>query len=498
MAAHLFKEENEVIQVRESLDGGQDRQAVEASLVEMQLYTRMTRGNTGIFSVAISPREGDTLTPEQQARAIELIEKKFKLEGQPRIRVDHEKSGRFHSHLFFSIVDQEKCKLIEISHYKYKLQECAVTMEKEFDLAPVRRTPDEHTIEVTNADRMRDTKERKCQDRKREVSDLWNRSKSAEEFLEQIRAAGYEVAKGERSRFVLLDRDGQPYNLVRELPKEVKAKAVTMRFEGLENGFLSVEEAKKQLLERQQYDREQAGIDRTNRELEAADEAGKKKAAQEQESKLKEKRIAEKTVQERFREHGRQSGVDRLRENIKEREKEKDPVELAMAQSKKWFDIIDRDREDSVKIAALENKLHQDHKFEDLENRTKELKKDLAKSDTFWGRKTGRYQELLDKLKDHETYFEERKQSIQSQVDRLKRELIESRPPELHPANDDKEKPKPEKEQSSNVSDFEKAAKQKASERQAKEEAFKERMRRKQEQKEQERDKEQGMDFDIS
>lgn len=467
MAAHLFKEENEVIQVRESLDGGQDRQAVESSLVEMQLYTRMTRGNTGIFSVAISPREGDTLTPEQQARAIELIEKKFNLDGQTRIRVDHEKSGRFHSHLFWSIVDQENCKLIEISHYKYKLQECAVSMEKEFDIAPVRRTPYEHTIEVTNADRMRDTKERKCQDRKREVSYLWNRSETAEEFLEQIRAAGYEVAKGERSRFVLLDRDGQPYNLVRELPKEVKAKAVTKRFEGLENEFLSVEEAKKQLLDRQQYDREQACIDRTNSELEAADEAGKKKAAQEQEAQKKERQTQKEMPEIPF--------------EIVEQKAQADVPVIAPA-----YEKFDREREQDAKEdqkrAALKNKLHQFYGYEKMEEDLRVLREKAERANTALGRITGRYSELLDQLEARQKQMANVQQRMNEQFSALEKEIRKAS------GEQDNKPPAPEPEHP--VIDLN-------AEKERRKEAFKEKERERLRKKAQERSQDRDQGYDI-
>lgn len=494
MAGHLFKSENESIIVRENFDGNYDRQGIENALVDMQLYTRQTRGNTGIFTVAISPREEDKLTPEQQARAIEIIEERFGLQNQIKVQIDHVKEGRAHSHVLWSVVNQEEGKLIRLNNYKRQLQTCSKKMEQEFNLEPVRRTPNKMTVEVSNADRMREGKHKKCQHRKQEVSAIWNSTESAEEFLQQVRSAGYEVAKGDRSAFVLIDHDGKSYNLARELPKLVKTKDIRMRFGELE--LSSIEEAKKQREEQFYFDR-----DKQEREqLQRIEDAAIEQTQKEQEAELKEKNkeqkpTNQKSIKERFEALGKQSGVEKLREKIKEREDDKDPIDIAMAQSKKWFDIIDRDREDGAKISLLENKLRKDHRFEDLEEKIKDLKKDLAKSDTFLGRKTGKHQELLNELEDQEIYFEETKQRIQAQVDKLKRDLIESRPPELRPANDDTEKSEPEKEKSDNVVNFEEAAKK--SERQIKEEEFKERMRREQKRKAQERDKDKGMDLDI-
>jgi hypothetical protein len=280
MAAHLFKEENEDVIVRESLDGEEGREAIENSLVEMQLYTRMTKGKTGIFSVAMNSREDEDLTPEQEVRAIEIIEQQFNLSDQARIQVDHLKAGSRHSHMFWSLVNQEEQKLISISHYKRRLQACAIDMEREFDLQQTKRMADENTLQVSHDDRLRQTKENNCIDRKKQIAKLWNSTDNVHDFVSGVRAAGYDIAKGERSRFILVDKDGQPYNLVRDLPKVVRAKDVRSRFGDYYQELSSFEETKKKLLEQQTWDREQANIDRQVKELEAADLAAQKHNSQ--------------------------------------------------------------------------------------------------------------------------------------------------------------------------------------------------------------------------
>lgn len=261
MAAHVFKTENEDIIVQETFDGvGEREEDFENGLVEMQLYTAQTRGNTGIFHVAISPREHESLTPEQQTRAVEMIEEKFGLTGQLRQRIDHVKEGRAHAHVFWSTVDQENEKLIPLPLYKRKLQECANDMTQEFGLEPVHRRPNENTIEVTNADRMIEGrskekgKREKAQDRKAEVTAIWDRTETGEAFLEGLRDAGYDVAKGEDARFVLLDREGNTFNLARDLPRLVKVKNLGERFGALEQELQSVEDA--QALRKQQEELE--------------------------------------------------------------------------------------------------------------------------------------------------------------------------------------------------------------------------------------------------
>lgn len=69
-AAHLFKPENEVIRVRESIMGGEGQDAVAADLIDMQLLTSLTKGKTGIFHVAIDPRKEEAMTPTMWDRSL--------------------------------------------------------------------------------------------------------------------------------------------------------------------------------------------------------------------------------------------------------------------------------------------------------------------------------------------------------------------------------------------------------------------------------------------
>lgn len=240
MAAHLFKDENEKITVRESLTGT-SRKAVETELVAMQKYAELTRGKEGIFSVAISPRENESLNDEQLDRAVEMIEDRFKLEGQQKIIIDHVKDGRAHSHVLWSKVDIENCKLIPTNNYKLILKDMARQMEREFnhEQTPSRYT--DKTLEMTNADRMRDgrrTADKKEQrtsvERKRLMGQLWQGAKTPDHFIAMAKDEGYAIARGDKAAFVVIDQDGEVSSLARDLPKTIRKKDVENRFQFLE------------------------------------------------------------------------------------------------------------------------------------------------------------------------------------------------------------------------------------------------------------------------
>jgi hypothetical protein len=542
MALHLFKEENQQIRTLETLDGHfsdeqrqEARKAVENSLVDMQLETALTQGKCGIFSVAISPREDEALTPEQYERAISIIEEEFGFTGQNRVRVDHLKEGRFHSHLMWSLTryDEEKEKhlLIPVGRYKRRLQSKADEMVAEFGLREVNRLPNENTIEITNADRMREARAKKeakengeayqkIQDKKREIAELWNASKDGQAFLDNLRVKGYTVAKGDKeskrvkgngiASYVLVDAQGNVSNLTRELPKLVKVKHVRERFAGMEDKILSVEAAQKYLA----VNREEAEIERTNKELDAADLTGRNQEEEKRQSGLKEKdndkkgrvagheersgkvaenrsnKVEESKNKATSRAGGNISGVEKLRANFKE--KVPDKRKSSLPQVKDWGVIIDEERKAKGALNLFERQFNQKEELDRKEAELARLKEELKQKDNKRDREKGLYDEALERLKAHTANLEGIKAYIQQKKEQFKEELgkQQQKNPRVEKEEPVEEKPvAPVKEHESNVVKFKDAAEEKK----AKEETFKERMRRSRAQKNRDR----GKDLDF-
>ena len=198
MARHLLKEENEVVQLWESAADG-----LENNLVDFQLYTKLTRGNRGIYFVAINPREHEEITQEQWAIAVERIEKELGFTGQPRVQVYHEKDGRPHLHVGWSMVDQEKGKILDPKNDRPRLQTLGLELEKEFGHELTRRTANDNTIEITDKDRARESKTGKsAKERKQLFTQLWNETETPDAFLTALAREGYQVAKGDRAGIV--------------------------------------------------------------------------------------------------------------------------------------------------------------------------------------------------------------------------------------------------------------------------------------------------------
>ena len=375
MVHHLLKAENEKIVMHNMLGMGEDKQALMDAMVEMQLYTKMVEGNRGIFSVAISPREEDVLTPKQMDRAIEIIEKEFELEDQNKIRVDHEKDGRFHAHLFWSLVHHEDHKLIKIDFYKRRLQERANQMTKEFGLEEVRRRPNEQTIEVNNHDRMAAQREGKTapkyKERKEQVTQIWEatKDKDVEVFIHELRQAGYDLAQGSKASVVLIDQDGDQFNLARDLPRLVKAKHVRERFEGLEKPLLTVQK----VLDSREYDSVQERIDQQNTLHDSAHTSGQKTAKrqiqmeQQQKSRTEDLENRKRQVQKRSQSTGslqhrelpkeKPANDGHLVKLDQERRWERDTATIRKQHEADMQPLRDKVKQDRARIAELKGKL---------------------------------------------------------------------------------------------------------------------------------------------
>ncbi|HTE14691.1 MAG TPA: hypothetical protein VK642_06405, partial [Burkholderiales bacterium] len=122
LAAHLLKTvDNEHVEVHE-LRGftGND---LNAALHEIYAVSRGTRAKQFLFSLSLNPPAHEKASIDTFEKAIETIEQKLGLSGQPRAVVFHEKDGRRHAHVVWSRIDTDRMKAINLPHYKLKLRD---------------------------------------------------------------------------------------------------------------------------------------------------------------------------------------------------------------------------------------------------------------------------------------------------------------------------------------------------------------------------------------
>lgn len=97
LAAHLMKvEDNEHVHIHELRGFLSDDP--HSAFHEAYAVSRGTRATQFLFSLSLNPPPQEKVPVDVFEAAIEMIEQKLGLDGQPRAIVFHEKDGRRHAH----------------------------------------------------------------------------------------------------------------------------------------------------------------------------------------------------------------------------------------------------------------------------------------------------------------------------------------------------------------------------------------------------------------
>jgi hypothetical protein len=262
LAVHLTRTDtNERVAVRELR--GVAAEDLRGALLEMEAVASGSRATKPFYHASISTRADERLTDDQRNHAIDTLEARLGLTGQPRVVVVHEKEGREHCHIVWSRIDLETMRTISDSHNFRKHEEVARALEREFGHERVqgahierdgkerpKRTPSH--AEMLQAERTGLTpKEVKAQ-----VTELWRSTEGGQDFAEALWRAGYVLARGDRRDYVVIDPSGGTHSLARRV-EGAKAKDIRARMADLESRWVpSVAEAKEAQTKRQVRDRE--------------------------------------------------------------------------------------------------------------------------------------------------------------------------------------------------------------------------------------------------
>ncbi|MCC7036030.1 MAG: hypothetical protein IT560_01865 [Alphaproteobacteria bacterium] len=201
------------------------------ALREAEAMSRGTRCKQFLFSVSLNPPEDADVPIEEFEAAIEEIERRLHLIGQPRIVVFHEKNGRRHCHAVWSRIDTEKLVAVNMAHFKRKLMDLSRGlflkygwkmpdgMKKGQPRSPWHMTREEHRQAVRLS---QDPQAMKIM-----LKGVWEQSDSKESFASALQERGFLLARGDKRGFVALDVTGGVYSLTRWLDigtRELKAR----------------------------------------------------------------------------------------------------------------------------------------------------------------------------------------------------------------------------------------------------------------------------------
>lgn len=255
LALHLMNEyDNERVEIAEIR--GTVADDLYGALAEYDAIAAGTRCKKHLYSLSINPPL--PLTRQQYRAAIDRIEKGLGLEGQPRAIVFHVKNGREHCHVAWSRIDSRTLKAVHISHDHMKLRTLARELAREFglnlpeglakDLRQERGANRDMTLaEKRQAEHSGITPEQ----RRKEITQAYRAADSATGFRAALTELGYELARGDRRGFVVVDRHGDVHSLARQI-EGVRTKELAARLAPLTPaGSPSVEQARADMRARQ-------------------------------------------------------------------------------------------------------------------------------------------------------------------------------------------------------------------------------------------------------
>lgn len=201
LGLHLLKtEENEHVEVHD-IRGFMSEDVVGA-LREAEAISKGTKCRQYLFSVSLNPPEKENVRIDTFEKALEAIEERHGLAGQPRVVVFHEKEGRRHGHAVWSRIDAETMTAKPLPFFKNKLQEVSKQLYLENGWQMPRglidkqnRDPRNFTLaEWQQAKRIG----RHAGEIKGLIQEAWAISDNRQTFSHALEERGFYLARGDR------------------------------------------------------------------------------------------------------------------------------------------------------------------------------------------------------------------------------------------------------------------------------------------------------------
>ena len=315
LAAHLMKEDNERVEIHDLR--GFVAQDLDGAFTESYAISRATKCKQYLYSLSLNPPKGESVSKQEFEQAIERVEVKLNLKGQPRAIVFHEKQGldgdvRRHAHAVWSRIDTEEMKAVHLPFDREKLQEVSRELYREHGwkmpagLADrTKSDPRNFTLEEWQQARRIGKDPRDIKDA---MQDAWSMSDSKAAFEQALEERGYKLARGERRGYVAVDTEGEVYSVPKQIGK--KTKEVRARL-GDPEELQSVSEAQSafaadmtasmQRIQSEADTREEAEKERQKREREDLEERQRREKQEERERLEARQRQEEEEREARFR-----------------------------------------------------------------------------------------------------------------------------------------------------------------------------------------------------
>ncbi|UDF05360.1 relaxase/mobilization nuclease domain-containing protein [Asticcacaulis sp. AND118] len=215
------------------------------AMKEAQAVSMGTRCKQYLFSLSLNPPGHENVRVEVFENAIEKIEERLGLTGQPRMIVFHEKEGRRHAHCVWSRIDADSMTAIDMPFFKTKLRDVSKALYLENGWTMPRgfmdsklRDPRNFTLEEWQQAKRAGLN---AKDLKQAVQECWAVSDGVQTLDRALEEKGLFLARGDARAHVVMTHEGEVFALSRMIGK--RAKDVLAKL-GEPDGLRSVEETR--------------------------------------------------------------------------------------------------------------------------------------------------------------------------------------------------------------------------------------------------------------
>jgi hypothetical protein len=247
LALHLLNDlDNDHIEIHELRGFSADN--LEDAFKEAEAVARGTRCKKFLFSLSLSPPGEANVSINIFESAINRIEEKLGLEGQPRAIVFHEKDGRRHAHCVWSRIDSVHMKAIDQPHFKLKLRDVAKQLYIEQGWKMPRGFLDSKYRDLQNFTMAEFQQAKRYGEDVHALRDLfqecWAVSDNKASFEKTLEERGFQLAQGDKRGFLALDFFGRSYSLTKYIGIDSKEMAKKI---GPISNLMSITDVQKQI-----------------------------------------------------------------------------------------------------------------------------------------------------------------------------------------------------------------------------------------------------------
>lgn len=261
LARYLMTGKNEHAEVLELRN--MDAPSLQAALFDMDMLARGSQCRAHALHIQMRAAPGERLSASHWQEAADRVTALFGMEQhQAALVLHHQPDGCTHAHLVLNRVHPETLIAADVWRSKKKCIDLSRELEKEWGLRQVSsQSQHRHRDCYSKAARQEMEQARRqganVHDIREHVRWLWEQSPNGEAFALALEEEGYQLAKGDRRAYVVLDPHGGTYSLGQRTTG-AKAREVREKLGDLDPASVpDITEGRRLLTERQAEQKQQ-------------------------------------------------------------------------------------------------------------------------------------------------------------------------------------------------------------------------------------------------